>query len=655
MTRAYSPRSTYTRSTVPPQYRDCSQWPLVDISGLSVAAQEQFMDLQNAANEYLHYRPVKPWLARARTSHRTFLTMLNRSLQHNARTGGIIGWAGFLKGVIRKPYTRRADTAGAEPPGLSGALQLCFRRLPDLEQNLIGEVLKAPRIGPHEARIAKRTVHKHFVQACRDAGLGPIDWPFNTRWKGRRAIEKFVDQVLIDNYERGVRTRKGEAIASKLDTGTGVPRLIVPELPYDVVEMDSHSAHFIGCVGITNPEGLIDYVPIDRVQLLLIVDYVSTNILGCAVVIRRECNADDILDAGYSVTAPWEPRELVLSACHYEPGGGLPSGVIPELRGCGFAALLIDNALINSSDVVLDRVVPRFGCAVNWGPVRKWMRRALVERIFKALEEQGFCRLPSTTGSHPKDSRKARNPARAAVECRVHFQLILDLIDLEIARYNAWSSEGRFGMKRLDALRQYVERPELGFRPPKLPPVDVWHPDLNITVDRGFVRGTNERPYTKYERIKYRSPLLSHSPGLISKQIIRHIDRAAIETIEAFREDGTALGTLTCAAPWCRYPHSLEMRKQVMRMVDDGRIEQQHGEDYVHAAMRQTQEQARADAKRRRAGPSKAGTLLAREQQLRDRAERARRGVVDDVPALPPLPGPPSTRRFGVPRLPKYR
>jgi len=654
MTRVYRPRSTYTRGTVPPQHRDCAQWPLVDISGLSEAAQEQFVNLQVAANEYLHFRPVDTWLALAHTSHRTFLDLLNRALLVNARTGGIIGWAGFLKGALRKPYTRKADTSGAQRQGLSGALQLCFQRVPGLERELVGKILKKPRNGPHEARIAKRQLHNAFIRACSAAGLGPMDWPFNTRWEGRRAIERFFDHVLLDNYERGVRTRQGEALASKLDTGTGVPRLFVPQLPYDGAEMDSHTADFIGCVGIPAPNGLIEYVPIERMQLLLIVDWVTANILGFAAVFRRQCNADDVLDAGYSVSTPWQPRELVLSAYQYEPGGGLPSGVIPELAGCGFSMLCIDNALINLSNTVLDRVVPRFGCAVNWGPVRKWMRRALVERIFRALEELGFSRLPSTTGSHPKDSRKERNPAETAVKRRIHFQVILDLVDLEIARYNARSSEGRFGLKRLGMLRQFVDCPEFGFRPPKLPMPDVLHPDLNITIDRAYVRGAHERPYTSFLRSKYTSPLLAHTPELINQPIIRHIKREAIQTIQAFRETGEPLGTLVCSEPWRRYPHSIELRRQILRLVDDERIDQQHGQDFVSAALHWLNQQARADGKRSRLAPSKAATALAREQQLKERAERSA-GEVDAPPPIPPLPAPPSTHRYRVPPLPKLR
>jgi hypothetical protein len=618
--------------------------------------QEQFLDLQVAANEYLHFRPINDWLAQTHTSHQTFLVMLNRALQPNAATGGIIGWAGFLKGVFRKPYTRKADTGGThEGAGLSGALQLCFKRVPGLERRLVGTILKKPRNGPHEACIAKRELHRAFIGACRSAGLGPDDWPFNTRWEGRRAIERFFDAVLLDNYERGIRTRHGESVASKLDTGTGVPRLFVPILPYDLAEMDSHCLHLIGCVGIPLPNGQIEYVPIERMQLLLIVDWETANILGYALVCRRECGADDILDAGYAVTAPWEPRSLVLSACQYEPGGGLPSGVISELSGCGIAALCVDNALINISSAVLDRVMPRFGCVVNWGPVRKWMRRPLVERIFRVLEDLGFNRLPSTTGSHPKDTRKARNPAATAVKCRIHFQVILDLVDLEIARYNASSSEGRFGQKRLNRLRQFVERPELGFRPPKLPPTDALHPDLNITIDRAFVRGVHERPYTSFLRSKYTNSVLAHAPDLINKQIVRHIRRDSIQTIEAFRESGERLGTLLCAEPWRRYPHSIELRRQVMRLVDDGRIQAQHGEDYVSAALRFLHHQAREDGKRRRLAPSKAATALAREQQLQDRAARAARGVVPDPPLPPSLPPPPPRHGYHAPRLPHYR
>ncbi|MEG3190921.1 hypothetical protein [Lysobacter sp. D1-1-M9] len=648
MTRAYHPRSRYTRATVPMELRDTASWPSAGTSHLDVAGRLRMMRLRKITHDYLAFQPIAGQLKRTGVTHKQFLKMLNRALARSYETGQILGWAGFLPGVLRKAYTRKVDTRGSQPPGLAGALALCFQRVPDMKKALVRRILKRPK-GPHEARVSKADIHRDFLVRCKAAGLGSDEWPFNTRFEGRRALERFVDQVLLENYERGVLARQGADAASKLRTGTGKDSLITPLLPYDLAEMDAHRLHLIGTVGVPDPDGLIEWVPIDRIQLLLIGDAKSTAALGYAAVIRRECNGDDVLDAGYSVVAPWHPRELCLSALHYDAGGGLPSGVIPELAGCGFGILCIDGALIGLGKDMIETFAGRFGCALCWGSIGRWDCRPLIERIFCALEEQGFVRAPSSTGSNANDPRRD-NPAKAAVEARIHFQVILDLIDLQIARFNIAQNEGRYAQKRLNILRQYVERPELGFWCPKLPPTDSLHPELNVSVEWGFVRGEKRRPYTKYERVTYTNTTLADSPELIGRRVARHVNRDNIRDLEVFDELGAPLGSMRAAYPWSEHDHSLEMRKQINRRIDDGRIVAQHNQDYVKDGLNQLKAEARADARRARQGTSRAGTLLAREQQLRGMAHGARPGTVEAaVPQTRPPPPSRPPRRYGGP------
>lgn len=648
MTRAYHSRSCYTRATVPEELRDTTRWPIASTDHLNGDERLRMMRLQEITRDYLKFRPIAHQLKRAAVTHKHFLKMLNRALSRDFQTGQILGWAGFLPGVLRKAYTRTADTRGANPPGLAGSLALCFQRMPNLKKALVRRILKRPK-GVHEVRVSKADLHREFIVRCKNAGLKADEWPFNTRFEGRRSIERFYDQVLLENYERGVRAEQGADAAGKLHTGTGKDSLIIPGLPYDLAEMDAHRLHLIGTVGITDPEGLIEWVPIERIQLLLIGDGKSTAALGYAAVIRRECNADDVLDAGYSVITPWRPRQLCLASLRYDEGGGLPSGVIPELVGCGFGILCVDNALIGLGKNMIETFAGRFGCALNWGAIGRWDCRPLIERIFCALEELGFVRAPSSTGSNANDSRR-ENPGKTAVQARIHFQVILDLIDLQIARYNIAQSEGRYAQKRLDILRQYVERRELGFWCPKLPPTDGLHPELNVSVHWGYVRGCKRRPYTKYQRVVYTNTTLANSPELIGEPVARHVNRHNIRDLELFDKQGAPLGTVRADYPWSEHDHSLEMRKQINRRIDDGRIDAQHNQDYIKDALSQLKAEARADARRGRQGTSRAGTVLAREDQLNGLVHGTRPGTVSaPAPAVrPPLPVRPP-RRYGGP------
>ena len=503
--------------------------------------------------------------------------------------------------------------------------------------------------------VSKAAIHQDFIDRCETAGLGPQDWPFNTRFEGRRTIERFVDKVLLENYERGVRARYGADAASKLRTGTGEDTLIRARMPYDLGQMDAHRLHMIGTVGLLDPDGLIEWVPIERLTIVPIADARSTTIAGYSVVIKRECNGADMLDAAYSVVVPWRPRKLCVSALKYPDDGGLPSGVIPELAGCGFGIICIDGALVGLGKDMIETLAGRFGCALNWGPIGRWDRRALIERIFCALEEQGFVRAPSSTGSNANDARR-EDPGKAAVEARIHFQVVLDIIDVVIAHYNAAQNEGRYGHRRLDILRQYVKRPDLGFWCPTLPPVDALHPELNITVDWGKVQGSKRRPYTKYQRVEYTNTTLAERPDLIGEWVARHVDRKNVRYLDLFDDKGLPLQKVRAGFPWSEYDHSLEMRRQVNRRIDDGRIAKQHNKDYLKAAFDQLNAEARADARRTRHGTSRAGTLLAREQQLRGPLPGAPAGTVRVVePATRPAPPPRHPRRYGGPGSSAHR
>ncbi len=112
MTRAYHSCSRYARATVPQELRDTTQWPAANTSHLSTAERLRVIRLRKITRDYLEFLPIAHQLKQAGVTHKHFLKMLNRALSRDLQTGQILGWAGFLPGVLRKPYTRTADTRG---------------------------------------------------------------------------------------------------------------------------------------------------------------------------------------------------------------------------------------------------------------------------------------------------------------------------------------------------------------------------------------------------------------------------------------------------------------------------------------------------------------------------------------------------------------
>lgn len=461
----------FTRKSAPCGLLDVELWPQISTDGMTDAERQRIEHWHSVMSAYVSGANVSAQLTEFKFSRKQMLRIFNRCIQVDF-DGRLMGWRGLLPNRARKAYVRSEPitTEG----GASGALQQLFRRVPDIKDYLVALILKQPIAEHiHEAHISSKDVHKAFLDRCRGAGVKENEWPFNKRWRGRRTIDVFIRDVVATHDRWGVTARYGDVAGSKMLTGTGRDQMLLALAPLDIAEMDAHRMDLVGVVGLQTAKGKA-WIPIERIQLLLICEAAGTTILGYFVVIRRECNGEDILSAAVHLVKPWKRRTL-LAGMEYPSGGGLPSGAIEGLPPFGVCALMVDNALINYSWAVIDRLMGRLGSAVNFGPVRKWMRRALVERIFGALESAGFQRVVSTVGSNPMDPRR-KEPIKAAVKHRVELENILDLIDIEVAGYNAQTSEGCFGLERLDTLRQIVDPRNGRTLFPILPPTSALSP-----------------------------------------------------------------------------------------------------------------------------------------------------------------------------------
>jgi putative transposase len=624
--------SGVTRKTVAAVLLDLDLWPRIDDSLLLDEEKKRIRRLVPVIMDYALGRPMRAVLRDVKLSRTQLLRAFGRCVTFHP-DGQLYGWRGLLSGAARKPYVRSQPATTAS--GSAGALHQLFRTMPGLRDRLTNLVLKRGR-GVHEARISNKELHKAFIDECRLAGMPATQWPFTARHLGRRSIDRFMREVLIAHPERAARSRYGEVAASKLFTGTGEDRLMLAMAPFDVAEMDGHRIDMIGGVGIPTPQGVV-WVPIERLQLLIIADGCSGAIIGYYAVVRRECRSSDILAAAEHLTIPWQPRALRVPGMAYLNGAGLPLGVVPGLSSCAFAALMVDNALINIGFAVTDRLRSRLGCAVNWGPVRKWMRRPLIERINRSLEQAGFQRVVSTTGSHPKDPRR-EDPEQVAVKHCLGLEELLDLIDVVIANYNATSSEGHFSLSPLEVLAQTASGSACATLLPTLPPANGLRAELNRHVFTATVRGSLEkgcRPAITFERGKYTNKVLARDFGLVGKKLLLHVDPSDIRVLDVYlAETGESLGKVRVLGRWRRHPHSLELRRQINRAIADKRLVVPDGLDPVTAMHNALKRRAAKHGRKRRPTVSADATALAREW----RATGQPSGPVARPPLLPSPP-----------------
>lgn len=102
-----------------------------------------------------------------------------------------------------------------------------------------------------------------------------------------------------------------------------------------------------------------------------------------------------------------------------------------------------------------------------------------------------------------------------------------------------------------------------------------------VTVKGLLKRGT--RPHVNFCSVRYTSPLLASSPALVGKKLRIYYDVRDIRVVRAFFDDGTELGVLTAARPWCFTPHSLRVRQEIFKLIAEGKLTLREGDSPTEA------------------------------------------------------------------------
>ena len=64
-----------------------------------------------------------------------------------------------------------------------------------------------------------------------------------------------------------------------------------------------------------------------------------------------------------------------------------------------------------------------------------------------------------------------------------------------------------------------------------------------------------------------------------------------IRVVKAFFDDGTELGILSAARPWCFTPHSLKVRREICRLIAERKLDIREGDNPIEAWARMRSEQ----------------------------------------------------------------
>ncbi|WP_429409607.1 hypothetical protein [Paraburkholderia sp. GAS82] len=520
---------------------------------------------------YLDGRPHDEIRKQTGKSREEVGRLIRRCLQP-ADDGQIFGFRALVPGTRVNGYIRKAplnQRPHGQPFGDAGALGMMFRRFPELEESIERLILKKPMHEQiPEARIQFSRAHKYFLAYLKRVGVRSDEWPFQRKDQAKRTLHRHCMSIRDAHLERWVWARSGEDAARRRNLGRGYRSLMEARRPYSMMQLDFHKVDAASIISITDKNFVDHDYPVARWFFGMLVDEFTAGICGVCIALDRNPSADSTLETLESAITPWEcgPDDLRMK---FTPDGKiLVHDLVPELAGQAFPVLRVDNAWSNSATDVVNIVMDVIGCAINFGPVRAWWLRSLIERIFGKLTDAGLKRLPSTFGSGPADTTRA-DPIGKAEYFRIHLDELVAIIYGCVRDHNLASTEHLHGASPIRTLISVVGHPEHPWLPQPVPRDTSQNCRLLWHEVECFVRGDiskNDQPYVRADRCRYRNDLLSQKYELVGKRVLVRISRRDARVAFAVVIDtGEILGFLRAEKRWSNWPHTYQERKIINR------------------------------------------------------------------------------------------
>lgn len=625
----------FNPDTLTAEQRDIDSWYYVDPRSLSDSDRDFFMRCRKGVQMVLDRASSQEILEETRFPVRRLRKCLKRAFQV-APDGEIVGQRTFLPRLRLRSYTRWAapTSTTSRGGGYAGMFRQLLREHPRIEQIIVLYYLRLRRKGVvHESHIRIKSVLKRFLDACREAGLKPSDYPFNTRRLGYEALRRFC-RTLDGQYFKEVAAGYGgvpalkRAQASETNTGPIDPH---PTKPYGRVELDVHTIDAIWTFEVINtPSEMPAQIVLDRVYVIVMVESRSRARLGYHVCLRDKPRLEDILACVGKAVRPWCRRVLTIPGLEYHDNAGFPSGCLAKFAWAVWQQLHFDRDWNQLANDCRHPIMRHIGCQLVVGEGRTPNRRAFIERTFGALEFAGFHRLPNTTGSEPKDPKR-QQPDVAARRFQMTFEQLEEVIEVMLANDNAAPTEGIEWRSPLEYLAYFDGKDD--FAVGHIPPEGQASFSLNKKRCSKRVLGNvkkGRRPYIDLDRARYTSPVLKKLTGLIGKRIEVEADqdpKGDYRTVRAFLENGQDLGILTVKGPWACVRHSVADRKLVNRLRDRGILHYAENQDPIQALLDALGAQIAKSSKK---GAEKGSISRARNLY----ADLAGREKPDDAPSI---------------------
>ncbi|MBY0009652.1 hypothetical protein [Paenibacillus typhae] len=548
-----------------PEQTNPDLWPIVDELLLSKEEREIYTMRKNAVVLYFKGDELKNIQVQTGVHPKNLRRLVQRCISVSD-DGLVWGFRALIPQKKVKSYQLSLTSKKKNPSRKTGEFRLLLETFPTLQ-----ELIKDLFLGNHrrtlEPAMKPHHIHKKFIEECRSLGIPLNQYPFNTDHLGFKALQRYLSKLSCLYFGKG-KTRYGQdAITKAKHTGEGEQNHPSTLHPYQKVQFDAHRIDGFFIIEVMTPEGDLVPVVLERFWILTLIDVATRAVLGYAISLNKEYSAIDVMHCFRNAVIPHEKVTIAIDGLKYNETGGFPSEVYPSSTAWAvWDVICFDNAKSHLANLVQDRLKHLIGCDINLGPVALPMRRGIIERFFKILEETGFHRLPNTTGSNPHDPRRT-DPEEKALRYKMTFDHLKQLIDILISDYNGKPHGGIYHQTPLELLGK---RLNAGLLPRQLEE-ELRKEVLFMQVTKSAtIRGSlksGKKPYIQYQGVEYRSDKLSQSAHLLNTELIIHMNVDDLRTIRTFLPDGSEFDYLTAVGKWSITPHSLQTRKAIHSLV----------------------------------------------------------------------------------------
>lgn len=526
---------------------------------------ELYEKRKKAVDLYIDDVPAREIYEETGILHNKIANLVDRCTKINPITGEQYG---YLALTPNKKLNKNAPDKINSIAKTKGSFKTLLLQHPGLDEFIKNSYYRTGNSNL-EKNISASNLHKKFLEECKRLNVQDYEYPFNTADNARRTFYRYLKQLDIV-YSNLAVTRENKNVQQKyFSTGIGKSMRPTTIMPFSVVQIDGHKIDMLYTVEVINKHGEIVRMPAIRMWLIAVIDVSTRTILGYSLTSNENYNQTDILRAIRNSIIPKKPISFSLSGLKYPNNYGYPSLAIPVTEWAIPTRIMLDNAKAHLSENVIEKLCVQLHCSLNYGSVATPETRGIIERVFKTLEDNGYHRLVSTTGSNINDVRRI-NAEKDSVKYQITFNDIAQLTEYFIAIYNNSPHSSLDYQTPLECMNRRITKAKMQ---PCIADTIMKRKVYELTniTEIKTIRGnakTGKRPYITYKGTEYRNEILSQSMGLVGQKLIIDVNPDDISTIKGFFEDGTELGILTAVGEWGRRSHSLKTREEALKLAN---------------------------------------------------------------------------------------